>query len=940
MTPERWRQITEIFHGAREQPASARSAWLDRACVEDSALRIEVDRMLAAHDAGGTIDLHVSSQPRLSPGETIGPYRVEALIGAGGMGEVYRATDMRLRRSVALKILAPAFAGDPEWINRFTREAQALAALDHPHIGAIHGIEDRDGLRALVLEYIDGRSLDAIIAERGRSQTLESTLTIARQIALALEAAHSRGIVHRDLKPANVRVTPAGVVKVLDFGIAKSGPAADGDRSNVTQTATQAGIVLGTAAYMSPEQTRGQAVDRRTDIWAFGCVLFEMLSGRRAFDADTRSDTTARVLERDPDWSALPSATPPAIVLLLRRCLRKDPAARLHDIADARIEIDDALAPPGETAAATASTGRDSRLWMWTTAALATVVLGGIWWMASRPREPESHADAVEFGISFPDNHIPSFGLAIAPDSRQIVAGVFESSSQLFTHDFASRETRPVPGTGGGGNPFWSPDGSNIGYFTGLARELRVVTVASGAWRTVCPFGTGGSGGSWNRDGTILFGSDRQLFTVPATGGTPVALRLDGSAGVPGFPQFLPDQEHFIYYAADTRGGSVMFGSIRETSVTRVVDADSFAVFVEPNWLLFVRGAALVAQSFDPVRGVASGEPHAIVASVAAGAVGTQPFIAATRQMVAYATPLGGSVGRLVWFDRSGKAIGTLDEPADSEYLNPALSPDGKHVAANRLDRASGNWDVWVVDSSTGLADRLTTDPARDADPIWSPDGTEVVFSSDRDGIQSLYRKTVGGSARETRILQVANVSLLVPSDWSHDKKYILYSQHDGPGPWSVWALPLFGDQTPIRVIDATFSPYGAHLSPDGHWLAYSSFETKRSEVHVQRFLEPGDKKRISSNGGVHPRWTRNGHELVFWAVPQGIDAVEFNATGTTFTVGPVHPLVQAPVLSAIDGRTHYDITPDGARLLVRQRAGPQGPGISVILNWMDRLKR
>ncbi|MGE5836660.1 MAG: serine/threonine-protein kinase, partial [Acidobacteriota bacterium] len=423
MTPERWRQITEIFHAARLQPPAARAALLEKAGAADPSLGLEVKRLLDAYDVGGTIALG-DDGPLLAPGETIGPYRIDALIGAGGMGEVYRATDTILKRSVAIKILAPALAADPGWLRRFEREAQTLAALNHPHIAAIYGLAERDGLRALALELVEGRTLADVITSGERPLPVAEALTIARQIASALEATHERGIVHRDLKPGNIAITPAGVVKVLDFGIAKSVEDSGGRSSQgaLTYTASEEGLVIGTAAYMSPEQARGLPVNKGSDIWAFGCVLFEMLSGRRPFDGPTKSDTIARVLEREPDWTALPADVPASIRTLLRRCLTKDPAERLHHIADGRLELSDALktSPPAMRAG-----GVTRRTMMWSAIAAVIVVLGGaIWWAASRTIGARAPA-AVEFGIRFPDNHIPAFGLAVSPDGTQIAAAVF-----------------------------------------------------------------------------------------------------------------------------------------------------------------------------------------------------------------------------------------------------------------------------------------------------------------------------------------------------------------------------------------------------------------------------------------------------------------------------------------------------------------------------------
>ena len=934
MTPERWRQITEIFHAARAQPPDARAALLDAACSRDASLRAEVDSLLAAHDADPTASLADLRSPQLAAGETIGPYRIDVLLGAGGMGEVYLASDTSLHRQAAIKILAPELAADPEWLRRFEREARTLASLNHPHIAAIYGIEERDSLRALALEYVPGQTLDKVLGSASRGLALDRALPIARQIALALEAAHNRGIVHRDLKPANIAIAPTDVVKVLDFGIAKSmsAEARHQDRSLTTFTATEEGFVLGTAAYMSPEQARGMPVDKRSDIWAFGCVLFEMLAGHRPFDGGTRSDTIARVLEREPDWATLPANVPASIRTLLRRCLTKDPSERLQDIGDARIEISDALRAP--QAPAQTRTPMSSSA-VWTSIVAALVVMAAVTWaMARRTAAPA--APAVELGVRLPENHIPAFGVAVSPDGRQIAAGVFGSAGQIYLHSLGSGTTQPLAGTQNGYWPFWSPDGTRLAYFTTL-RELRVLTVGSGTSERVCSVAAGYAGGAWNRDGLMLFAADRKLFTVPARGGTPTPLPVRDLLGEPGFPQFLPDQRHFIYFAAETVGGSAVFGSLDSPEVRRLGHADSAAVFVEPDHLLLVRGTALVDQRLDSARGEILGEPHVVATGVTAGTVASHPLISASSDVLAFSTALGGSVGQLTWFDRNGTVTGRIDQLNGTEFLNPAISPDGTRVAVNRLDLATGNWDIWIVGPEG--ASRFTTDPARDSDPMWSPDGKRIVFASNRTGTLGLYIKTVMGSEPERLILSVPGTAGLVPNDWSRSD-YILYGQagQSGPGPGSVWALHL-GDSTPIRIIDEEFAPYAPRLSPNGQWIAYSSIESGRQEVSVQHFLTPGDKKQISFSGGVHPRWTREGHELVYWTVPGGLQAVDFSAVDTAFTFGPTRTLLPQPVLSAIDGRTHYDITRDGTRLLVRQPAGLQGSGMTVVLNWRDRVK-
>jgi eukaryotic-like serine/threonine-protein kinase len=941
MNPDRWRKITEIFHAALAHDPQSRGTFLDDVCRHDPSLRAEVDRLITSHqDASGFGDTPVAgSAIHLTPGTSFGPYVVAGLLGAGGMGEVYRARDPKLGRDVAIKVLPAGVTNDPDRLARFTREARLLAALNHPNVGGIYEVEDAGGVRGLVLELIEGPTLADRMA--GGALPVREALGIARQIAAGLEAAHAKGIIHRDLKPANVKLTSDRIVKVIDFGIAKVDPAGD-DGGRGEMTATNTGMVIGTAAYMSPEQARGAPVDKRTDIWAFGCVLYEMLTGRQPFDAKTSSDVIARILEHEPEWDRLPAAVPLGIQKLLKRCLNKDLADRLHDIADARLEIVEALSDPATRIDRTKpSTGSRER-WLWMAlAAAAAITFSTIWWALSRPSPRTPPASPVEFGVRFPDNQIPATGLAVSPDGRQIAVGVFGNASQIWLHSLDSSQTRPLAGTENAQFPFWSPDGARIGF--SADGKLSALDVAGGSPAVICELPLSVQlvfGAAWNASGVIVFPVRKQLFKVPASGGAPTAIPVTGKID-PAFPQFLPDQRHFIFYdGVQAGGGSIQVASLDGGDAKRLVSSDGPGVFVPPNHLLFIRGAALMAQTMNQERLTLEGDPRVAVANVSLGVLfGFRTSVSASATgVLAFARPRGGSAGQLMWFDRSGQSVSAVQAPPDGEYLNPSISPNGEHVAVNLMDPRTGDWDIWTIDVARGVPSRLTSDSAQDSDPVWSPDGKEIVFASNRGGVQGLYRKAVDGSSAETLIEKLEGVRTVVPSDWSRDGKYILYDQGTQEGR-SVRALPLFGDRKPIVLVGERGSPYAAHLSPDGQWMAYVSFETGPSEIYVRRFLVPGQKQQISTGGGVHPRWTADGRELVYWAVPRGIDAVSFEATGSTFRVGPRRTLVQPAVLSLIDARTHYDITRDGKRLLVRQPAGPQQAGVTVILNWMEKLK-
>jgi WD40 repeat protein len=692
---------------------------------------------------------------------------------------------------------------------------------------------------------------------------------------------------------------------------------------------------------MSPEQARGASVDKRTDIWAFGCVLYEMLTGQQPFEAPTVSDVIARVLEHEPDWSRLPAATPSPVVKLLKRCLAKDPSSRLHDIADARLEIADALSLPGSGVDPKPAIARSKTRWVGVALTIAAAIVAAtIWWALSRESGRALSGPPVEFGVRFPDNHFPSNGLAVSPDGRHIAVGIFGNAPQIWVHSLESSETRPLAGTEGALSPFWSADSARIGF--GSGGKLRSVDLAGGPATVICdlpPPAQSVSGAAWNASGVIVFSSTRQFFRVAATGGLPTPIPVTGSLG-PSFPHFLADQRHFIFFDNPPgAGGTVNVASLDGGEARRLVASDAPGVFAPPDRLLFYRGGSLMAQTLNQERLTLEGQPSLVAANASVGVLfGVRALVSASATgVLAFGRPRGGSVGRLTWFDRTGLSIGSLPQPADSEYLNPAVSPDGDRVAVNLMDPRTGAWDVWIVDVARGVAERFTSNPANDSDPIWSPDGSEIVFTSDRGGRMGLYRKAVGGSDNEDLIASVERARLLVASDWSRDGKYILFDL--GRANRTVWALPLFGDRSPVEVVDAPFAPYSAHVSPDGQWLAYASLDTGRYEVYVRRFLGAGQKAQISSGGGAHPRWTADGRELVYWAVPRGIEAVSFEATGSAFRIGPVRTLVQPSVLNLIDARTHYDITRDGRRLLLRQPAGPQEAGLSVILNWTRKLK-
>ena len=562
---------------------------------------------------------------------------------------------------------------------------------------------------------------------------------------------------------------------------------------------------------MSPEQARGLAVDKRTDIWAFGCVLYEMLTGRGAFAADTASDSLAKVIERDPDWTRLRSDVPGSIRRLITRCLQKDPANRLHDIADARIEISDALSTPERSVDAPRPAARIRA----TTVALGLAALAlviAVGWTIRHAVTPASGPPAaapyLEFGITFPNNVIPAFGVALSPDGRYVAAGGFANSFQIWVHSFQSSETQALAGAIGN-SPFWSPDSSTIAYFS--ASKLMTMSVAGGTATTIAEVPPSAWGGSWNTSGLMLFCAQGKVYHVPASGGAPVQVSLNGLVGTPIGTRFLPDGRHFIVFGAQRGGGLIQVASLDSDQVTPLVASVSPGAFAAPDRLFFVRNTSLMTQRLDMTRFVLTGEAEVIASGVTQGSrgdIGALVVSASSNGMIALPAPRGGSQGRLTWFDRDGKPGESIEASPDAEYLNQAISPDGTFVASNRIDPQTGNWDIWLVDLMRNLPSKLTTDPAADSDPVWSPDGTEIAYMSERDGRLGVYKQSVAGGPAEL-LLDVSTDRAAVLSDWSANGHIILHRAAGNP--WSIWALHV-ADRKASRLIDDRFSAYGGRV--------------------------------------------------------------------------------------------------------------------------------
>jgi eukaryotic-like serine/threonine-protein kinase len=886
-------------------------------------------------------------------GSTLSHYRIIEKLGAGGMGEVYLADDLSLNRKVALKFLPDAFAGNLERMARFEREAKLLASLNHPNIAAIHGLEEAEGKRFLVLELVEGETL-ADLLKRGPIR-VEEALQIALQIAEALEVAHEKGIIHRDLKPANIEVTPDGKVKVLDFGLAKAyvGEQADLNPLNSptrSMAATQRGIILGTAAYMPPEQARGETVNKRADVWAFGCVLFEMLTGRAAFEGRTMSDVLASVIKSEPEWSRLPPNLHLRIRLLLERCLEKDARNRYSSISDARTDIQKALSVPGGIFAPPMparefrSKLRTILPWVAATAILCAIAAGVVF-QRMKPPEPalaRLSVMAPEGGVLTTD--MPS--AAISPNGRWLVFSATDSAGtvRLWIRPLDSVTAQPLSGTEDAILPFWSPDSSYIGFFAD--RKLRKVPASSGQPETICD-APNGRGGTWSKDGVIIFAplATGPLQRVSANGGEVITVvSPDPARGETAlrFPCFLPDGRHFLYVSLPRRqdGFDIYAGALDSKENERIMTADSAPVYAEPGYLLFARGGRLAAQRFDMSNLKPVGE---------AISLGDSPPRSSAEGGPALCPPAAGALAQLaqrlpntqlIWLDRSGQPSSTIQMPP-GRYEYPSLSPDRRLAAVIRPANAS-TYDLWVVDLERGIPSRLTFDGsvANGGPYPWSPDGTRIAFQCNQTGPYDIYQVPASGTGQPEPLYR-SDVVLKYPFAWSSDGKYLIFGQDDKATGWDVWLLPLDGERKPVPYLRTPFQEAGANISPDGRWLAYTSDETGTLEVYVSSFPEPREKHRITTSGGSGAQWSRDGRELLIYT--GGPTSGSF---GTLLSVEvettPTFKARAPRVLFTLQQETlGFVATGDLKRFLAAvpvEKAVPAS--ITVVLNWQAALKR
>jgi Tol biopolymer transport system component len=869
----------------------------------------------------------------LASGTKLGPYEILSPLGAGGMGEVYRAKDTKLGRGVAIKVLPEMFFEEKESIARFEREAKSLAAVSHPHIAALFSFEEISGRHLLVMELAEGETLAERLV-KGPLQ-VEEVLQYGADIADALYTAHRQGIVHRDLKPGNVMLTKAGV-KLLDFGLAK--PLASVGSSPAVETAlpteaavTKAGTILGTLQYMAPEQLEAKAADARTDIFALGCVLYEMATGKKAFSGASQASLISAIMQNDPPpISSLQPMTPPALDRLVRRCLAKDPERRVQNARDVALELAEASALPERGAPAVAPARRGARLG-WIAAGVFLVLLLGSLFM---PRRSPSPAPLPRLRLTIPPPAGAAFQgmLAISPDGRMLafVAAGADGNDLLYLRPLDSLESRVLSGTEGAALPFWSPDSRSIGFFA--QSKLKRIEVAGGTPVTLCD-ALEPRGGTWSSRGVIVAAvhTGGALVRVAEGGGPATALQQLQPGVSYRWPCFLPDGDHFVYFvfpgSAGVQGLHVASLDSRETN--RLVDADGGAIYAAPGTLLYRRGDRLVAQRFDAGRRRTIGEPFPVIENIRWEGASTGATAASASNTGILVCQTGGSVAsRLLWYDRSGRELGSAG--LDGSYWEPTLSPDGRSLAAPRMDKEAVASSIWRMDLERGTLTRISSQPVVASTPLWSPDGRRIAFSAFPTG--EVFVRDIRRAENETLLFKTPDFTPL--DDWSRDGRFLFYEVIDWPTfHIDVWLRDLeTGTSRP--VLQDKFSQLGARLSPDGRWLAHESEESGVREIFVRSFPEATERRQVSIRGGTQPRWRSDGRELFYVSADRKIMAVDIR-TQPRFEADPPRALFQTRILPTIEARNHYDVTPDGKRFIVNsRRIGDAAVPITVVVGW------
>jgi serine/threonine protein kinase/Tol biopolymer transport system component len=937
MSPQRLQQIEELYHQAGERPPAMWEAFLTEACGSDADLKREVQALLEQDSGAGLMErpalelvaslLNDSASQHWTPGTQVGPYQIVGLLGEGGMGKVFQARDTRLGREVAIK------TAHAEFIGKFQREARAISSLNHPNICTLYDV----GPNYLVMELVEGAKLAGPLP-------LNTAIDYARQIAAGLEAAHEKGIIHRDLKPANIKVTPEGVVKILDFGLAKATepPSTTADpNASPTFSMTGEGIIVGTAAYMSPEQARGKPVDRRADIWAFGVILYELLTGKMLFGRNNNvSDALAAVLTREPDFQALPQGTPPQVRRLLEHCLRKDPKWRLHDIGDARILLEE---PESEAPAPTAAS-KPGRWWI-VAAALGIGVLGG--WGVSRFRQLPVEVPPYRLQIDPPEGGQFIFGgsvggLALSPDGRT-AAFVASASGKywLWIRPLEGAAARLIAGTEGAAFPFWSPNSKSVAFFAG--GKLLRVDLNGGTPVVICDVNAP-RGGTWTGDGRILYGiQSAGLFQVPESGGTPSPLTTyDAARGETRhyWPQALPGGRFLFSVTSEKPDNTGIYvASFNKPSERiRLLPTDSQALYAPgaegKSYLLWLRGGTLVAQELNHGALSLVGEAHTLTDPV--GTVNTltamNVAVSATGLLLYSAS---NASSQLIWVDRTGKLLGVVG--ATAEYGPFRLSPDRRRIVAS-LDRP-GSTDLWLIDVERGVPSPFTSGPRRTF-PVWSPDGGTILYSG---GNRNLFRKRSSGAEGEQPLSRSPDIQIV--TDWSRDGRWLLYYEISPQTQRDLWILPATPDgnglseATPKPYLRTQFNEVWGRFSPEipPRWVAYQSDDSGRLEIYIQSFPEPHGAIRISTAGGEYAQWGADASELYYVSADNKLMAVSLKIGANS--VEPSTPRELFPISTLQVAGSPYN--PDGQRFLVRATPpGQAAPSLTVIVNWPALIKK
>ena len=893
----------------------------------------------------------------LDAGTKLGRYEIRSKIGAGGMGEVYQARDMELGRDVAVKVLPSSFSADTTRLHRFQQEACAAGALNHPNVLIVHDIGARDGSPYVVSELLEGETLRRRIGGTPLGQ--RRAIDYALQIANGLAAAHEKGIIHRDLKPDNIFVTNDGRVKILDFGLAKL-TQLDGDQVQTDvptrRVDTDPGVVMGTVGYMSPEQLKGRQVDQRSDIFSFGAILYEMLSGRRAFHGESAAETMSAILKEDPpELSDTNKAVSPALERLVHHCLEKSPEARFHSARDLSFALE-ALSGSGTTSTqtVTALALPSRRRWLpnwlpWVLAAGATVLAALTFvWTYSRRASTREEQELFRFIVQLPEKSVIIGPPVISPDGRRLVyrLNTQDGKELLWVQPLGSLDPRPIAGTDGGTQPFWSPDNRSFGFFA--EGKLKKVDLSGGAPQTLCDT-TSNFGATWGPNGVIIFsrGTDG-LYRVPVSGGAPVRItKVDASRGEldHAWPYFLPDGHHWLYFArnAQPENSAIYVGSLENQESKRLLQVHSSVSYASPGYLLYVRETTLMAQPFDADKRELTGEAVPLAEEAARNPVNGRAFFSVSDNGVLSLRTGGIARNQLIWFDRAGKQLGILTAPGN--YTAPSLSPDEKTVAMSRVDfqTVSGS-DIWLIDLARGAQVRLTSDPGTDSYPAWSRGGDRIAFVSTRGGMTSIYQKASNGAGPEDTL--VTSAESKVNPDWSPDGRFVLYSQVNPTTNVDLLLLPLTGERKPEPFVQTNFIEAQGRFSPDGHWVAYTSNETGRFEVYVQSFPTVGVKVPISTGGGSQPQWRSDGRELFYFTPDRKLMSVEVTAQGSTFKVGVARALFDIHIGGAgIDrgfpGNGYYTAARDGKRFLVATSPETmERQEVTVVVNWTADLKK